>query len=62
MTIKRSGRGFAVYGKKTGKRLTKTYKSRKAALHREKQIQYFVNDKKYFKDHGRHIPIRRRKR
>lgn len=61
MTIKRSGHGFAVYGKNSGKRLTKTYRSRKSALHRERQIQYFVNDKKYFKDHHRHIPIGRRK-
>lgn len=62
MTIKRVRGGYRVFGKKSGRSLTKTYKSRASALHRERQIQYFVNNAKYKKDHGRSIPIKRKKR
>lgn len=62
MTVRKVKGGYAVIGNKTHKRLTKKPLGRKAAIHREKQIQYFVNNKKYKQDHGRSIPIKRKRK
>jgi hypothetical protein len=61
MTIKKAGSKFEVMSKTTGKPLSKPM-SKKAAVHREKQIQYFKNDAQYQKDHGgKHIPLTKKK-
>lgn len=41
MTIKRSGKGFVLVSKKTGKPLSKKGISKKAALKRERQVEFF---------------------
>jgi hypothetical protein len=57
--IKKVGNSYALYSR-TGKVLFRS-KSRSSVVHREKQIVYFKNDKQYLKDHGRHIPITKKK-
>lgn len=60
MTIKPAGKGKYVLVSHTGKRLTKPT-TKKNALKRERQIQFFKNNKQYKKDHhGRGIPLRRK--
>lgn len=61
MTVKPVGKGKYVLVSKKGKALTKPV-SKKEAIHREKQVVFFKNDAKYFKDHGRHIPIKKKKK
>jgi hypothetical protein len=60
MVLKKVGEKYKVVSKTTGKSLSKL-ESKKEALHREKQIQFFKNDEKYKKDHGRGIPMRKKK-
>jgi hypothetical protein len=51
MTIKKSGKGYKLYSKKTGKPLSKVT-SKKGAMKRERQVQMYKNLAKYKKDHG----------
>ena len=61
MTITKTKKGFVIKSKTTGKTLSKPYKTRDEALHRERQIQYFKNNEKYKKDHhGRSIPVKKK--
>lgn len=60
MTIKKVGTKFEVVSKTTGKPLSKPM-TKMMALKREKQIQFMVNDEKYMKDHGTHIPMKKKK-
>ena len=55
MTVRKVKGGYVLVSKKTGRRLSKVT-TKEGAKKREKQVQFFKNDKKYFKDHGRHIP------
>jgi hypothetical protein len=58
MTIKPSGKGFALFSKDGNRKLSRTYKSPKdpALLKREKQVTFFKNNEQYIKDHGTAIP------
>jgi hypothetical protein len=60
MTIKKVGKSFVLVSKK-GKTLAKS-PSRQSIVHRERQIIFFKNNKKYIKDHGHPIPIKRKKK
>ena len=52
--------GYVLVSKTTGRRLSKVTKSRESLKKREKQVQYFKNNAKYKKDHGRSIPRKRK--
>ena len=58
MTIKKVGKGYALFSKDGGKKLSRTYTSPKdpALLKREKQVTFFKNNEQYIKDHGTPIP------
>lgn len=61
MTVRKTKGGYALYSKKTGRRLSKVYKSKNspALKKREKQVQFFKNNAKYKRDHGRKISRKR---
>jgi hypothetical protein len=59
MTIKKVGKEYELVSKK-GKVLGKGTK--KEMMHREKQVVFFKNDAQYMKDHGTHIPMKKRGR
>ena len=62
MPLKKVGNKFEVISKTTGKAVTPPM-SHDEALKRERQIQFFVNDAQYQKDHhGQHIPIEKPKK
>lgn len=48
MTVKKTSGGYALYSKKTGRRLSRVYKSRNspALKKRERQVQWFKNKRK----------------
>lgn len=60
MTLKKVGNKYKVVSKTTGKDLSKPM-SKDEALHRERQIQFFKNNEQYKKDHGRSIPMKRKR-
>lgn len=43
--IRKQGSGYVVRSKKTGKKLSRVYKTRKEAAKRLKQIEYFKHNK-----------------
>lgn len=59
MTVKKTGKNWELVSKK-GKVLIKS-PSRNAVIHREKQIVFFKNNRQYIKDHGKPIPIKKKK-
>ena len=61
MRVKVKG-GYVLKSKKTGRRLSKVT-TKKGVMKREKQIQWFKNQKKYKSEHhGRSIPGTRKKK
>lgn len=44
--IKKTAAGYKVVSKSSGKSLSKTYKTKAAAVHRMRQIEWFKNQKK----------------
>jgi hypothetical protein len=54
MTVKKTTGGYALFSKKTGRKLSKTVKSKDSPelKKREKQVQMYKNEEKYKKDHG----------
>jgi len=57
--IKKVKGGYVLVSKTTGRRLSKVT-TKAGAKKREKQVQYFKNNEKYKKDHGRSIPRRKK--
>lgn len=48
MTVKKTGGGYAIYSKKTGRKLSRTYTSKNspALKKRMREIEYFKHEKK----------------
>ena len=61
--IKKTKGGYALYSKTTGRKLSKTVKSKDSPelKKREKQVTFFKNNEQYKKDHGgKSIPRRKK--
>lgn len=61
MTVRKTKGGYALFSKTTGRRLSKVYKSKNspALKKRERQVQFFKNNAKFKRDHGRGISRRK---
>lgn len=63
MAVKKVDGGYALFSKTTGRKLSKTYKSKDSPKlkKREKQVQFFKNNEEHKREHGGE-PIRRTRR
>lgn len=61
MTVRKTKGGYALFSKTTGRKLSRTFKSKNSPglMKRERQVQFFKNNSKFKIDHGRSIPRRK---